>query len=202
MPKGEYMTTMASSIDMAFQAVFIALVIVAALIDLRTMRIPNKLVIALLALWAVRTAVMTWILPALNHAASGSLSSERLLLGSILFGSSVAGGLVLGGGTLLAFEKITHRPSFGGGDIKLLFAVGLWLGIGRGLACLLIACTASLVLAAVLPRLGWKPPASTQKESSCADSQADERNGSLLRTTVPFAPAIAIGVIVSLIWPL
>ncbi|MBQ3106784.1 MAG: prepilin peptidase, partial [Eggerthellaceae bacterium] len=145
------MTTMASSIDMAFQAVFIALVIVAALIDLRTMRIPNKLVIALLALWAVRTAVMTWILPALNHAASGSLSSERLLLGSILFGGGVAGGLVLGGGTLLtalAFEKITRRPSFGGGDIKLLFAVGLWLGIGRGLACLLIACATSLVLAA------------------------------------------------------
>ena len=53
------------------------------------------------------------------------------------------GGFAVGGGLLafvLLYEKLRKIEAMGGGDLKLLFVTGLWLGWAKNLLCLLLAC--------------------------------------------------------------
>lgn len=61
------------------------------------------------------------------------------------------GALCIGGGVLLislAADKLMGRETMGGGDIKLLALLGLYLGPGGGLLLLILACVVGLVMAA------------------------------------------------------
>lgn len=63
------------------------------------------------------------------------------------------GGACIGGGVLLVSliaDKVLGRETMGGGDIKLLALLGLYLGPDGGLLLLILACVAGLVLAAVM----------------------------------------------------
>lgn len=102
-----------------------------ALIDLRTMEIPNGLLIYMVVLFA---ATLATYYPAIL---------QRLIDGAI-------GAAVYGGGLLLislVMDKILKRDSLGGGDIKLFGAVGLYLGPWRGLLTVLLACLFGLATA-------------------------------------------------------
>ena len=68
----------------------------------------------------------------------------------------------------LLFDKILKKESLGGGDIKLFFMVGLYLGIGGSLLNLIIACLFGIILA-----LGLK------------------------QNRIPFGPAIAAAALVT-----
>ena len=55
----------------------------------------------------------------------------------------MAGGLSIGVGMLLLsllFDKVTGKESLGGGDIKLFFMTGLYLGPWVGLFNLILSC--------------------------------------------------------------
>lgn len=55
--------------------------------------------------------------------------------------------VVLGGGLLVLttlYELIRRKEAFGGGDIKLMAVLGLFLGLERGVVCLLTACLLSV----------------------------------------------------------
>ena len=59
------------------------------------------------------------------------------------------GGFAIGGGLLLivlAYEKIRRVEAMGGGDLKLLFLTGLYLGWQRNLLCLFFACILGIVV--------------------------------------------------------
>ena len=97
---------------------------------------------------------------------------------------AAVGGLVLGGGLLaftLAYETLIARgPALGGGDIKLVFALGFALGLGRGALVLAFGCVAFTLYAgaiAVRTRI---------------------RGGRFARC-YPFGPALAAGLLLVLL---
>ncbi len=66
----------------------------------------------------------------------------------------ILGAVCIGGGVLavsLIADKVMGRETMGGGDIKLLALLGLYLGPDGGLLLLILACVVGLVLAAL-----WK----------------------------------------------
>lgn len=173
-------------------ALFLVLLTWASAIDLRERRIPNKLVVAMAALWlAVRVllAVMVAACSAgafgvdaqmRNAASAASVAAMRVSPFGLTLGDGLAGALVLGGGSLavsIAFEGLAQRPSMGGGDIKLLAVVGLFLGWERGLWCLFAACLVVLVMQVV--------------------SRFLEGGKGIGSQTFPFAPAILVGAIIA-----
>jgi prepilin peptidase CpaA len=107
-------------------ALFGGVLIGAAASDVMTLRIPNLLSLALVALFAVHV-----------------VTSEMPLM-DILW-HLTAGIIVLGGGmALFAWGK------FGGGDAKLIAAVALWVGASLLMPLLILVSLVGLVIAVVI----------------------------------------------------
>jgi prepilin peptidase CpaA len=116
--------------------VVIAASLVAAVIDLRTRRIPNALSGPLLLsgiAWAVLTAL----------GAFGPIAGAAVTKG---VGDSILGALVAS----LPFVILWLAMGSGAGDAKLMMAIGAWLGLAGGL--LVLVCTA---LAGGVFALAW-----------------------------------------------
>lgn len=173
-------------------ALFLVLLAWASAIDLRERRIPNKLVAAMAVLWLAVRVLLAAMAAACCAAGFGSgaqigdaalvasVTMMRMIPFGLTLGDGLVGALVLGGGSLaasIAFEHLAHRPSMGGGDIKLLAVVGLFLGWERGLWCLFAACLIVLVMQAV--------------------SRVREGGKGIASQTFPFAPAILVGVVIA-----
>lgn len=173
-------------------ALFLVLLAWASAIDLRERRIPNKLVAAMAVLWLAVRVLLAAMAAACcaagfgvdaqmgNAALVASAATMRVPPFGLTLGDGLVGALVLGGGSLavsIAFERLAQRPSMGGGDIKLLAAVGLFLGWERGLWCLFAACLIVLVMQVV--------------------SRVREGEKGIASQTFPFAPAILVGVVIA-----
>ena len=173
-------------------ALFLVLLVWASAIDLRERRIPNKLVIAMAALWLAVRVLLAVMVAACSAGAFGlgvqagnaASVASVVTMGTFPFGltliDGLVGALVLGGGSLavsLSFEHFAQRPSMGGGDIKLLAVVGLFLGWERGLWCLFAACLVVLVMQVV--------------------SRFREGGKGIGSQTFPFAPAILVGAVIA-----
>lgn len=173
-------------------ALFLVLLTWASAIDLRERRIPNKLVAAMAALWLALRVLLAAMAVACCAAGFGSgaqigdaalvasAAMMRMIPFGLTLGDGLVGALVLGGGSLavsIAFERLAQRPSMGGGDIKLLAVVGLFLGWERGLWCLFAACLVVLVM----------------QMASCFR----EGGKGIGFQTFPFAPAILVGVVIA-----
>lgn len=173
-------------------ALFLVLLTWASAIDLRERRIPNKLVAAMAALWLALRVLLAAMAVACCAAGFGSgaqigdaalvasAAMMRMIPFGLTLGDGLVGALVLGGGSLavsIAFERLAQRPSMGGGDIKLLAVVGLFLGWERGLWCLFAACLVVLVMQMA--------------------SRFREGGKGIGFQTFPFAPAILVGVVIA-----
>ena len=96
------------------------------------------------------------------------------------------GGFAVGGGLLLIvllYEKVRQKEAMGGGDIKLLFLTGLFLGWQRNILCLLIACVLGIVFAFIFP------------EKRTTGDGAEEEDGKLF----PWGPSISAAAILTLL---
>lgn len=95
----------------------------------------------------------------------------------LLFGfdpKGLAAGSVIAGSVLLLsllMDKILKKESMGGGDIKLFFVVGLYLGLYGSLFNLILACLFGLLLVVILKK-----------------------------NKIPFGPAIAMATYISLLY--
>ena len=162
---------------------FAALLVAAAVIDLRTLRIPNLIIAGLALLWiAWRVALGFGGMFAGTDFLTSFVAPDPFK--RVSFATGVIGAIALGGGLLVVtavYEAVTKKRAMGGGDIKLLVMVGLFLGLERGVACLLVACVVSLLLALILPRVQW------------GDRSMTTENGYPILRELPFGPSIAIG---------
>lgn len=125
----------------AFVGLF-ALLLAAAVGDIRRRSVSNRLVAAIIVLWVL------WRGALLAAALAGGAGVMPVLAGSL---EAVVSAAIIGGGMLLfttAYERVRGDFAFGGGDIKLLAAVALFLGVTPTLFVLGASCAVSLVFAA------------------------------------------------------
>ena len=147
----------------------------AAVIDLRTGRIPNPLTAAVAA-------------GGLGLAAFG------------LTGHSMAGALV---GAVLGFALMLPGHIFGGtgaGDVKLLAALGTWLGPGGVLMAFLYSAIAGGVLAvahAMKRRRLGTTLSRTARLVTAREGAKHEIDGSAAASRFAFGPAIAVGAVLA-----
>lgn len=112
---------------------------------------------------------------------------ENHWLSVILEGLILAAGLLL---IVLVFDFLTRKEAMGGGDIKLMFAVGCALGVPAGVLSLFISCIIGLFFA-LIPGI---------KAKNRKDITADEWDTPKNLEAFPFGPSICIAVfLVSLI---
>ena len=109
-----------------------SLLIAASFADLEAFIIPDRFVIAAIAVRLIFIFTGGNILPDLLNAALGGFAVALVLL------------LIV-----LVFEKIIGREAMGGGDIKLVFVNGLYLGWQKNLLCLFISCIVGILFAVV-----------------------------------------------------
>lgn len=151
-------------------ALFALVVVASSAVDLRERRIPNAFIAAAAFVWVAARVLLGVCSGSVAGAIAVSLEPWGLAAPD-----AVVGALALGGGVLLvtvAFEAISGRAAMGGGDIKLLAIVGLFMGWERGFACLFAACVVSVAVS-VVRRIAGSP----------GDG------------TFPFAPAILAGAV-------
>ena len=116
----------------ALGALALACVLLAgAFADLEGYIIPDRFVLAGIGLRVVWFFFEDW---------------RTTLPDALLGGFAVGGGLLL---VVLLYEKLRKLDAMGGGDIKLLFVTGLYLGWMQNLLCLLFACIFGIFFAAL-----------------------------------------------------
>ena len=179
---------------LSFEAlrILVLLVIFFALsiIDLHTLEIPDRFHIAILityfitlplVAWQKTTGysrVSLWTLMTVQNSmniesqTAGSTTFTETLLHMLLPGLLTAA--LIGGGMLLIsliMDKVLGKESMGGGDIKLFFMTGLYLGPAGALLGLILSCVLGLVFAAASRR-----------------------------RKIPFGPAISLSAMLVLLW--
>lgn len=121
------------SVVLLLQEILLVFGYVAALGDLREMRVPNRLVAAMLGIWILVMVPQLF------------LRTEKTVL--LLIGSAI--GAVLSG-VLFLVVYLVSRKGLGGGDVKLMTVSGLYLGVGDILPAMLygsiLAAAAGLIL--------------------------------------------------------
>jgi len=111
----------------------ISLSYIAMLFDIKTKRVPNKLVLIMAA---------GWLLPAVILLFIDTENSLSLLMDSIY-------GFLTGGGLFLLVYLIS-RKGLGGGDVKFMAAAGLYLGFAGTIPAILYGTLTAALTGGVL----------------------------------------------------
>lgn len=123
--------------DISLQAleymIFVCLLMACSFADLEGRIIPDRFIISGLLVRAAFFVI-------LNDPA-------KVALDDLIGGAGIAGLLLV---VVLVFEKIKGIEAMGGGDIKLIFMTGIFLGWKANLLCLFIACIIGIISGLVL----------------------------------------------------
>lgn len=196
--------TYVSVVTIVAYALLVAGLAVVSVKDARTRRIPNGWVALLMLLWAAWRLVLGFagkymglgFWSTLLSPAPEVLGRFGLPIYGVSLSEGILGALALGGGMLVlsaVYELAMRNESFGGGDIKLMAVVGLFLGWERGLVCLLVACVLSVAYVLV------RAVAARARRASAPNASGDSAAAPLRTQTMPFAPFITLGVLVAFV---
>ena len=116
-----------------YSAALIIFGYVAAYSDLTTRKVPNRLVLSMLATWSILMAVHIIF----------DIETAILLFIQSLIGGAAAGGFFL-------FLYILSRKGVGGGDVKLVAVMGLFLTIAKLMPMLFLSSLLAALASAVL----------------------------------------------------
>lgn len=117
---------------------------IAAVLDIKNKKIPNRLVLVMLGVWAVTMATKLII---------DTESAVAILQDALL-------GFAIGGGLFLLVYAIS-RKGLGGGDVKFMAAAGLYLGLSGTLSSMLygtILAALTGIILLIMKKLGRKDP--------------------------------------------
>lgn len=126
-----------------------------ALVDIDSYEIPDGFIIAGIVWWIVT-------MPFMNTSVSYQLKNGLI------------GGIAIGGGILLfslIMDNVLKKESMGGGDIKLFFMLGLYMGPALSLFNLIVSCFVGILMVVILRK-----------------------------NRIPFGPAIVGASFISLLW--
>ena len=136
------------------QILLLAVVLLSlSVVDILNYEIPDGFIVSGIVLWVITTLF--------------NFSVNTLI-------DSIAGALVISGGMLvisLVFDRILKKDSLGGGDIKLFFMTGLFLGLKLGLLNVIFSCLIGLVFVFIMKK-----------------------------DRIPFGPSISIATIITLLY--
>lgn len=105
-----------------------------SLVDLDSYEIPNSFIIAGILWWLLSIPFME------------ATVVEQIKMG-LLGGISIGGGILL---LSLLMDKVLQKESMGGGDIKLFFMLGLYMGPVLSLFNLIVSCFVGLILVGLM----------------------------------------------------
>lgn len=149
-----------------------------------------------LLIWESIIDLREWILPneiTLGVAAMGMVF-HFVTLGSIMMPHDMVFGALAGGGMLYAIRfvanRIYQRDTLGLGDVKLLFAGGLWLGPYYIMIALGAGAFIGMIIGIIFLMLPHSHP----------EDIAPREGESILNTAVPAGPGFAGGIIVGILW--
>ena len=145
-----------------FVLVFIGFLFVISIIDIKKQIIPDVLLLIAIAFRIIYSILVQKM-------------QGVQLLGLIIDGLAISLPVFL---LVLVAEKLSQRETFGGGDIKLLFVTGMYLGWEGNLWAFFFACIIGSVMGIVQLKKG------TIQES---------------KRYFPFGPSIAIGAVCSML---
>lgn len=131
------------SLDIGLLA-FLGVLAWASVVDVRRRIIPNAAVVVGIAAWCASVALSV-------PFAGASFVVGRVVQAFLVSGFALACSLVL--------DRFAGAGSLGGGDVKLLFPMGLFAGVEAGFAVLGLACLLALAWCAL--RFSAKSPVST-----------------------------------------
>ena len=114
-------------------ALIVVFGLIAAVIDVRTKRVPNLLIFAMLAAWPFIFASLLF---------TGVGAAVTLLVDSAL-------GFVIGGGLFMLVYLIS-RSGLGGGDVKFMACAGLYLGAGGTIPAIFLGTVLAALIGLVL----------------------------------------------------
>jgi prepilin peptidase CpaA len=151
--------------------VFSGILVVAAVGDFRTRRIPNRLVAILAVAGIVYSVARSPVVPGLFQA---------------------GGGLLAG---LLCWLPFYALGWLGAGDVKLYAAAGAWLGPARAAEGALVAALFGAVLSLIwmMKSQGMKETAQTLGMASVTPEMLARSGDSGKRSALPYGVAIAFG---------
>jgi prepilin signal peptidase PulO-like enzyme (type II secretory pathway) len=115
-----------------FWLVMLVMLVVLAVYDLRWLLLPDKVMVPLIAVALVYAAVT-----------AGLAHSPRVLLGALV-------AAVAAGGAFYTLVWATKGRAMGGGDIKLVFAMGLMLGVKALVVALLLEFNVAAIVGLVM----------------------------------------------------
>ncbi len=136
--------------------VFAGCLLCLSLVDLDTQIIPDRFILIPIF---VRAAQLLY---------TGGFSA---LLSAAVPGFVIAGAVLV---ISLIMDKVLKKDTMGGGDIKLLFVIGLFLTLPECLLMVMLACVIGIVMASILMKV---------------DSE----------TAFPFGPALAIAAVLTML---
>lgn len=143
------------SLELVSALTFACCLFCLSLVDLDTQIIPDRFI----------------VIPIIVRAAE--LIYTRGLSGL----SAVIPGLIIAGSVLtlsLIMDKVLKKDTMGGGDIKLLFVIGMYLTLPECILMVMIACVIGIVMASILMKV---------------DSE----------TAFPFGPALSIAAVITML---
>lgn len=152
-----------------------------SIVDIRERIIPHGALLGAVAIWCMLVACT---------AAFGSEGSA-FRAGA----AGIVGACALGAGSLLASyvaDRLAGHETFGAGDVKLLFVVGLFSGAFWGVVVLVLSCAFLLAAAFIRLSLGAFRRRRSPRRGGC--TQAVIHGGPSGDGTFPFAPFVAVAV--------